>query len=158
MNYVATIKELPACVVYSRRLTVGRYSDFMTLIPTIGAEITGKYPDLKCATPEYCFIVYLDGEYREQDIHVEFCEAVEQAKPDFGEYHFKQMEPATAVSVFHRGPYADLGKAYAYAFRWIEENGYTSAGPWRESYIDGIWNKESEADWLTEIQVPVAKK
>jgi len=28
----------------------------------------------------------------------------------------------------------------------------------RESYIDGIWNKENVDDWLTEIQVPVAKK
>ena len=25
----------------------------------------------------------------------------------------------------------------------------------RESYIDGIWNKESVEDWLTEIQLPV---
>ena len=25
----------------------------------------------------------------------------------------------------------------------------------RESYIDGIWNKESEEEWLTEIQVPI---
>ena len=25
----------------------------------------------------------------------------------------------------------------------------------RESYIDGIWNKESEEDWLTEIQLPI---
>ena len=27
----------------------------------------------------------------------------------------------------------------------------------RESYIDGIWNKDSEEDWLTEIQVPILR-
>ena len=27
----------------------------------------------------------------------------------------------------------------------------------RESYIDGIWNKDSEDDWLTEIQVPILR-
>lgn len=158
MNYVATIKELPACIVYSRKATVARYSDFMTLIPAIGAEVSAKYPDLKCTSPEYCFMVYLDREYREQDIHVEFCEAVEQMKPDFGDYHFQRLDPITALSIFHKGPYAGLGEAYAYAFQWIEENGYRCCGPCRESYIDGIWNKELEADWLTEIQIPVAKK
>ena len=25
----------------------------------------------------------------------------------------------------------------------------------RESYIDGVWNKETENEWLTEIQIPV---
>ena len=32
------------------------------------------------------------------------------------------------------------------------------AGNPRESYIDGIWNREDEADWLTELQIPVVKK
>jgi hypothetical protein len=26
----------------------------------------------------------------------------------------------------------------------------------RESYIDGIWNKDSEEEWLTEIQIPIS--
>ena len=25
----------------------------------------------------------------------------------------------------------------------------------RENYIDGIWNKDREEDWLSEIQIPV---
>ncbi len=28
----------------------------------------------------------------------------------------------------------------------------------REAYIDGIWNREKEEDWLTEIQIPVSAK
>lgn len=38
---------------------------------------------------------------------------------------------------------------------YAEKNGYVAAGLARESYIDGIWNKESVEDWLTEIQLPV---
>ena len=41
------------------------------------------------------------------------------------------------------------------AARIAEENGYEVAGLSREGYIDGIWNKESVEDWLTEIQLPV---
>jgi hypothetical protein len=28
----------------------------------------------------------------------------------------------------------------------------------RESSIDGIWNKDSEEEWLTEIQIPIKIK
>lgn len=42
--------------------------------------------------------------------------------------------------------------------KYIEENGYEIAGPIRESYIDGVWNKDEEAQWLSEIQVPVKKR
>jgi len=109
-------------------------------------------------SPEYCFIVYLDGEHKEKDISIEFCEAVDQLYPDFDDFHFKNMEAVTAVSVMHKGAYADLGEAYAYIIKWIEENGYVASDNPRESYIDGIWNKENEADWLTEIQIPVVRK
>jgi len=57
----------------------------------------------------------------------------------------------------HKGDYAGLPKAYAYAFKWIEENGYQVLDNPRESYIDGIWNKESKDEWLTELQIPVTK-
>lgn len=40
----------------------------------------------------------------------------------------------------------------------IEDNGYEICGNIRESYIDGVWNKESCKEWLSEIQIPVCKK
>jgi len=46
-------------------------------------------------------------------------------------------------------------KSYAFLMRYAEQNGFHAAGPARECYIDGIWNKESEEEWLTEIQLPV---
>lgn len=42
--------------------------------------------------------------------------------------------------------------------KYIEENGYEIAGEIRESYIDGVWNKDDESEWLSEIQVPIRKK
>lgn len=39
--------------------------------------------------------------------------------------------------------------------KYAEQNGYSVAGLPHECYIDGIWNKESEEDWLTEIQLPI---
>lgn len=103
------------------------------------------------------FIIYRDGEYKEKDIDIEFCEAVDQVKVDFDDIKFKKMPAVKAVSIMHKGDYAGLPKAYAYAFKWIEENGYQVLDNPRESYIDGIWNKESKDEWLTELQIPVTK-
>lgn len=158
MNYQATIKELPECIVYSKKMTVPNYDAYFKLIPKIGEQVTKEYPDLKCAVPEYCFIVYLDNEYKEKDFHVEFCEAVTEMKEDFDDIKFKEIQGTTAVSVMHKGGYEGLSEAYAYAFKWIEENGYEASDSPRESYIDGIWNKEKEEDWLTELQVPIKKR
>ncbi len=158
MHYQAIIKELPQCIVYSKKMTVPSYKDYFQLIPAIGEKVTTKYTDLKCAMPAYCFIVYLDGEYKETNFKVEFCEAITELKEDFEDIVFKKMEAVNAVSVMHRGPYAGLNQAYAYAFKWIEDNGYAVLDSPRESYIDGIWNKEDETEWLTELQIPIMRK
>lgn len=89
---------------------------------------------------------------------MEFCEAAEEMKPDFDDIRFKKVDSATAVSVMHKGSYKGLSEAYTYAYKWIEENGYEAADSPRESYIDGVWNKEREKDWLTELRVPIKKK
>ncbi|MEG0693095.1 MAG: MerR family transcriptional regulator [Oscillospiraceae bacterium] len=158
MNYKATIKELPECIVFSKKMTVPNYDAYFEVIPAIGEQVTKHYPDLKCSVPEYCFIRYLDGEYKEKDIRVEFCEAVDKMRDDFEDIHFQQIETITAVSVMHKGGYAELSQAYAFAFQWIESNGYTVIESPRENYIDGIWNKEEQEDWLTELQIPALKK
>lgn len=155
MNYQATIKELPRCIVYSKKVKVNGYNDYFKLIPEIGQECLKANPKLKCATPEYCFISYPDGEYKESNFNIEFCEAVEKIGNDIGDIKFKEIDSVMAVSVMHKGSYKDLSKAYAFAFKWIEQNGYIASDSPRESYIDGIWNKDDENEWLTELQIPI---
>ncbi len=158
MSYQAIIKKTPECIVYSKRMVVSSYNDYFKVIPAIGEECKKVNPNLKCSIPEYCFIIYHDGEYKEKDIDIEFCEAVEEFGTETETIKFKKLPSVTVISILHKGAYNELGKAYAYAFKWIEENGYLMSENPRESYIDGIWNKEKEEDWLTEIQIPIIKK
>lgn len=158
MEYQATIKDLPSCIVFSKTMTVPDFSAYNEVIPAIGRAVAAANPGLKCATPEYCFITYLDGEYKERDITIKYSEAVEEFGVETDGIVFEEVPAATVVSVMHSGSYADLPRAYAFAMDWIEQNGYRVAGFARESYIDGIWNCADESQWLTEIQVPVEKK
>ena len=158
MDYQATIKDLPSCIVFSKTLTVPDFSAYNEVIPAIGRAVKAANPNLKCATPEYCFITYLDGEYKERDITIKYSEAVEEFGVEADGIVFEEAPAVTVVSVMHRGPYADLPRAYAFAMDWIEQSGYRASGLARESYIDGIWNCADESQWLTEIQIPVEKK
>jgi len=158
MNYQAVIKEVPAYTVYAARYVLPNYAALNEIMPALGEKVGNANPGLKCVEPGYCFNVYLDGEYKDTDINVEICEAVTSRGKDGDGIVFKDIPAITAVSVLHQGAYEKIGAAYAYAVKWAEENGYQVADNVRESYIDGIWNKETVDEWLTEIQVPVVKK
>ena len=161
MTYQIVVKELPRVLVYSKRTIAASYDEFFTLMPEIGESIARTNPDMKCATdPAYCFNRYHDGEYKERDIDIEVCEAVTgygNGKLPEG-IEFKTIERVPeAACVLHKGPYSRLPEAYAAVFKWIEDNDCVPSDFPRESYIDGIWNKESDEDWLTELQVPILR-
>jgi DNA-binding transcriptional MerR regulator len=158
MSYQAIIKEIPACIVFSTRQNIPNYEALFELMPTIGAKVAEANPGIKCAEPDYNFNIFHDPEYKEQDIDIEICQAVTSFGKDGDGIIFKQLPAVTVASVLHKGGYDSLGAAFAYAVKWVGENGYAIAGEIRESFIDGVWNKDSEEDWLTEIQVPVKKE
>jgi DNA-binding transcriptional MerR regulator len=157
MGYDVIVKQLPEVIVASMRQVISDYSAFFDLCPNVmGKEM--KRIGCVCSVPEYCFNIYHDKEYKETNIDVEICEAVTEMKENTEILKFKKIkEVPAAACVLHKGPYQKLGIAYGNIFKWIEDSGYKIDGNPRESYIDGIWNKESEEDWLTEIQIPVKK-
>ncbi len=155
MTYTAFIKEVPETICYYTEKKLEHISDIMSFIPACGEACLRLNPGLICADPPYEFLEYPDGEYRESDVSVRHNEAVTQFGQENEEIRFRTIPAAKLLCVQHKGPYELLGKAYAFLQRFAEENGFTPAGLIRESYIDGIWNKESADDWLTEIQLPI---
>ncbi|NLE00430.1 MAG: MerR family transcriptional regulator [Fibrobacter sp.] len=153
---VVEIRELPEVIVASMRTVIPSYDALFKVVPPMG-EIMRKQGAV-CSVPAYCFNIYHDGEYREKDIDVEICEAVVDFCKDGDGVVYKRMAsvPIAAV-IMHKGAYESLGASYSAILSWIEDNGYSIDGHPRESYIDGIWNKENSDEWRTEIQIPVKK-
>jgi Predicted transcriptional regulators len=155
MRHQVTEKTIPEMIVYSSETVLEHHMDIMRWIPSVGEECLRLNPGMRCADPPYEFCEFLDGEYRESDVRVRHSEAVTAAGKENDRITFRRLPAAKVLSVFHKGFYDIIGEAYAFIMRYAEQNGYKAAGPARECYIDGIWNKESEEDWLTEIQLPV---
>ena len=148
------IKEIPEVIVCTMERRIKSYDALFELMPQMGAQM--EMLNCQCAQPAYCFTHYLEAGYKEEDILVEICEAVTEKKPDSGDIAFKVFPKVPkAACIFHKGSYNTLHQSYAMLLQYIEENGYEICGNIRESYIDGVWNKETEDEWLTEIQIPV---
>lgn len=158
MNYQATIRTIPGCTVFYKDGVVPTYAQLTDFILQAGAECIAANPGLKCAEPDYSFVTYEADSFQEKDISLCYAQAVVSKGVETDAIKFKELESVEAVCVYHKGDWAKLGEAYAFAMNWLKENGYELAQPPRERYIDGCWNKECVADYLTELQFPVKKK
>jgi len=153
-------KIVPAYYVYYKEGVLKNYSESGEFIQSSGAECLDLNPNIKCVEPDYCFMNYLDGEYKEENIKVRYCQAVIKEKEPFKEsdsIKFMDIPECACICIYHKGAYDELGKSYAKILKYIEENNYEIVDYPRECYIDGIWNKEDVSDWLTEIQIPISK-
>lgn len=151
------IKKLPPTKVITYRRIISSYEQLNKYFPYLYEKILETKAEIKL--PEYCFCIYHDGDYRDEDIDVELCQSVVEIKSDTDEVKFKEFPGVKqAACLLHHGPYDNLRSTYQKLVQWIEENDYLLVDNPRESYIDGIWNKNDVADWLTEVQIPIIKK
>jgi len=151
-------KVIPACFVYYQETTLKEYSELTNLVLASADECLKLNPNIKCVDPEYCFVNYLDGEYKEKNIKVRYSQAVIKTDKPFIEsknIKFMDIPETKCICIYHKGAYTELGKSYSEVFKYIESNKLVINGYIRECYIDGVWNKDNENDYLTEIQVPI---
>lgn len=148
------IKRLPEITVCTMEKRIRSYDALFDLMPEMGEEM--ERLGCICAEPDYCFTHYLEPGNQAEDILIETCQAVTEKKEDSDKVRFKIFpEVPEAACVFHKGAYDTFHQSYAAVLDFIEENGYEICGNIRESYIDGVWNKEKQEEWLSEIQIPV---
>lgn len=62
-----------------------------------------------------------------------------------------------AVSI-HQGPYDTIGETISKIQEWLEENGYSQAGPILERYLDPDPSRVSSNGLKTEIWIPCVKR
>lgn len=151
------IKSLPAITVASHRRIINSYNELFSLCPdVIGPEM--QRLGCECPEPGYCFTLDHNHKYCEDYIDIEYCEQVTERRQDSELIQFKDLLAVDcAVCYSHHGTYVTLPQSWARIYEYLERQCYAILDLPRFCYIDGVWNKEREEDWLTEIQVPVKK-
>jgi len=130
----------------------GRYSDcgrlFGRLARALGRAIAGSP-----------MLLHYDNEYREEDADYEACMPLRRKQVADG-VAVRELPGGRCVSLVHRGPYDQLGRAYATVFQYLRERKYQPLTPTREVYLKGpgMIFKRNPRNYLTEIQVLVEKE
>lgn len=150
-----SIQSLPEVVVATHRETIADYAALGELcVNKIGPEM--QRLGCKCPTPGYSFTIDHSDGYEQTNIDIEYCEQVMQMGTDSGIIQFKRL-PAVdkALCMKHYGPYERFYESYVEAFKYLDEQGLKMSDLPRICYIDGIWNQEDPAKWLSIIQIPI---
>ncbi|MGM9803067.1 MAG: MerR family transcriptional regulator [Muribaculaceae bacterium] len=149
------IKTIPSRIVASHRRVIPSYDQLgMICYTVIGPEMMRV--GCTCPEPQYCYTIEHDAEHKDTDIDLEYCEAVGEMHPDTAILHFYEAPAVPKALCFnHRGDYSQFAESMAKVMQHIEHEGLRIVGNPRFSYIDGPWNRENPADYVTEIQVPV---
>lgn len=152
-KYEVKLIELPKCLVYYRHGTINTMADLTNFILQAGSECRTNNPTLKCTG--YCFVTYEAKGFQEKNVELEYAEAVDEIGKDSKNIKFKQLDSQKALITQHKGPYSELGKAYAFAVNYAKEKGFEITDKIRECYIHGCWDTNNENNYLTEIQIPI---
>jgi effector-binding domain-containing protein len=154
MNYDITIKSIPKYRVICLRDTIPTYSDEGTLWKELCDFISKN--DIKISEP--CYAIYYDEGYKDSNVDVEITQCL------IGNVNIKESERIKVrelervekmASIFHKGPFKEMAKAYHALGVWMESNNYEWDGPSRAIYHKGPWSDEDSENFLTEIQAPI---
>lgn len=156
-KYKAKEITIPQYDVYYRHGIIKSMQNIFDFILQAGAECKKHNPTLDCITPDYCYVTYEANEYQENDVELEFVQAVEKFGVESENIKFKTIPETKAICVEHKGSYLKLNEAYAFAVSYVKEHNYKIADKIREVYIHGCWDTEKEEDYLCEIQIPISK-
>jgi effector-binding domain-containing protein len=141
---------LPRVLIAAVRMK-GRYQDCGQAFGKIGKAL-GRFI---AGAP---FLLHHDTEYRDTDADFEACFPVKpQAKAVAG-ITIRELPGGRSFTLRHKGPYDQLGPAYARILGTLKAKGCVALVPTREVYLKGpgMIFKGNPRNYLTEIQILVA--
>lgn len=101
--------------------------------------------------------LWYDMEHADRDIQVEVAAPIQERLPETDRVRVYELPAVeTMATVIHHGSFDGFSESYNAILQWIEANGYRIVGPNREIYLQ-YDRTGNPADYVTEIQFPVAK-
>lgn len=154
---------MPTFEVILKQAPAQRIAALRDIVPNYGAqgplwgELEAYLGQHQVRPVAPCFTVYYDEEYKERDADVEVCEPIAASLASGERVKVRDLPAMQVASLMMPGSYDQFTQAYSVLMGWIMQNGYRIVGPNREIYIRGHEHGVGPADYMTEIQFPVAK-
>ena len=152
-KYRVTLKNIDSKLTSSKRFILPNVFDLpehwqkhYENVQGSGSKIVSFPNSLTC---------FHDEEYILENNDIELMLFIEKQGRENDSFEYKTLNGFKAVSIIHNGRYEFLNEAYAFAYRWIEFNGYIVDGDPMECYLNSIYNTSDEEKFITEILIPV---
>ena len=154
-KYDVVIKNIPAMLVVSRRLTIPTndqvpqyldeaYQAVYSYVHEQGAKKVGPH-----------FTVWHSPSDVYENEDVEAIVPIDRFLKGTDRVKVYELPSTQVAAVVHQGDFANFTQGHAALLEWIDANGYQVSGPYREIYIR---HEQSDlSDSTTEIQFPVEK-
>lgn len=156
MVYDVELKNLPGVKVLSLRANLPAYDEegelwhkLMKHAHKAGIAVQGGG-----------YSIYHDEDYKESDVDVEIAVPVAALGESCGEFVYKELDAIPqAATIRFSGPYDGGYQAASEKLgEWMELNGYQFAGLLRGYAISSPSDEKDPQNFMTELQVPVAKR
>jgi len=147
MSFDVTVKMIPERYAATVHMIIPHYED-EALAWGMMAECTQP---LIPADPCYAIAEFLDSEYKEEDIEIMVSMAVKGQYQDTEHVKFKTLPTVKVASCVVKGPYQQMGEAYAAVVSWIHENGYKNNGSMFNIYHVGPAQTQNPDEYVTEV-------
>jgi effector-binding domain-containing protein len=150
-NEEAIVKEIPPIRVVSIRAK-GTYQEIIPRSIQRICTMICQQEQTRFAGPP--MVIYHDNEYKENDADVEVAVPVTGRISVEDDMEVKTLEAAKVISAIHKGAYNQVGKAWALAAKFAQENKLTTMDRGRELYLNDP-GKVPEGELLTEVQIRI---
>ena len=154
MKYEVIEKTFPEACAATVRMTLPNYQCEGMVWSTLVSETAGlNIPyDEDCL----CSVVYLDGEYKEDNIEIEARKTVKGHYPDTEHVKFRTIPAVRCATVIHRGSYSTINDAYAAIAEWLRDNNKKIAGNMFNIYHVSPHETSDSTKFVTEICYPIS--
>ncbi|MGI6021139.1 MAG: MerR family transcriptional regulator [Lachnospiraceae bacterium] len=151
MNFDVNVKTIPERYAATCRMVIPRYEDEGLLWNVLCEYETPLIP----ADPCLAAAVFMDREFKEENVEVMIWMTVKGAYADSEKVKFKTLPEVKAATCILKGSYEGINDATATVISWIKENGYTVNGPMFNIYHVGPAQTQNPEEFVTEVCFPI---
>lgn len=152
MKFDVNVKTIPERYAATIQGVIPKYADEGMLWGMLGESKTPLAP----ADPCLAAAVFLDREYKEENVEVMIWMTVKGTYEDTEHIKFKTLPAVKVASCIMKGGFEGMNDATAAVVSWIKANGYTMSGPMFNIYHVGPAQTQNPDEFVTEVCFPVA--
>lgn len=159
------LRMIPGHIAYMAEYDIESYYDFFDF-ETGGNDLQELEDLMHLENPDvivpempddYNYFTHPQGTVPQGRMHIKYYDMVDRKGIDNadGKYKFVTVPEVKAAVTEHRGAFSQVADSLAKMLEQIESQGLIVCGDSRISAIHGPWDRQTEDEYLLEIQVPV---